>query len=115
MTIKLPEYIQTQGFSRREWYPRLKLLAGRRSKKQRILERLQLEKEAAERKATEQKEEGTIESKEVPEEAGVNASKPDSAPKMTQNEILQLMVPTHKLAPKTIGKFYGILNYTASC
>ncbi|KAF8477226.1 hypothetical protein BDZ91DRAFT_672698 [Kalaharituber pfeilii] len=37
--LKLPEYIQTQGFSRREWYPRIKLLKGKKkSKKQKAVE-----------------------------------------------------------------------------
>ncbi|KAI5785541.1 hypothetical protein DFH27DRAFT_575950 [Peziza echinospora] len=31
-SLKLPQYIQTQGFSRREWYPKMNLLQGRRSK-----------------------------------------------------------------------------------
>ena len=34
--LNLPAYIQTQGFSRREWYPQIKLLKGKKmSKKER--------------------------------------------------------------------------------
>ena len=103
--LKLPEYIQTQGFSRREWYPRLKLLKGRKkSKKQRLLERLANEKLAEEKAAAAEQDNAkgvTENASPTPAEAITNSKE-----ETTQNSSsvdAQAMIATHRLAPKTIG------------
>ncbi|RPB29394.1 hypothetical protein L211DRAFT_11749 [Terfezia boudieri ATCC MYA-4762] len=128
--LKLPEYIQTQGFSRREWYPRLKLLKGRKSKKRKVLERLEQEKLAEEKRAAEEKaavaeqdsaeggltenthtalaetttsgpkEESTASTK----SAEVTANDFKKPPTPNNNAVdTQVITATHKLAPKTIA------------
>jgi len=133
--LKLPEYIQTQGFSRREWYPRLKLLKGRKSKKQRVVERLAQEKLTEEKRVAEEKaaegkaaaaEQDNTEGELVenapptPAETTTSGSKEETilstnSAEMTANGSkegptpsssaidAQLIISTHRLAPKTIG------------
>lgn len=112
LAVKLPEYIQTNGFSRREWYPRLKLVKGKKSKKQKEAEQQERERKKKENVA---EQDASVEVDTKPNKAEQGAAGPPTAPSKTVTDVVQVVatsktttisdpaVSTHKLAPKTIG------------
>ena len=111
--IGLPEYIQTQGFTRHKWYPRLKLLAGRKSKQQKLAERLALERKIEEERLAQQNANHCESEKSEIQNGGTDTvvtgkcvDKPRT-PTGSKQKVLSSEEHaaglSHKLAPKTIG------------